>query len=473
MPTKEDAIELKIVKTTAQSIIGTAIVALLLGSGAVYAVSTRAYYSSNQLNAPSTESNTSSTTNSQTSAHSETEHGHAQDVTTHTSTSDDQGEDENEAQEETCTSSSTSTSAAASTSATTTTSTSTENEAEECDEPSHQVQQEHEVKFTLVPASGDAQGKGEANIQIKGTTLRVDIEIEHAMARTTYSVVLVSVLSSTTTSSSSTAFSTSTASTTSTATSGCGTSIGTFVTSDHGNGHAELETTLQLGSYQIGILICSKGPPSTPLLVSDPATSPATITQTTAESENANQHGENVQAANANQQEEDDIKSATDSKEIPAVVQVSGSSASVTQVDPTFTVSVGKTNGNGVIVSISGENVTGPRVLLVNLTGASYTTDSLKSLMVTYDGNVISQASSLSQVLNSSPSDPARFIVLVTSSSVQLLVSIPHFSSHVIQIISGVAGAGSLLAINAPILVGAILVGTMLVGVLYAKRRRV
>ncbi len=180
-----------------------------------------------------------------------------------------------------------------------------------------------------------------------------------------------------------------------------------------------------------------------------------------------------MQAANANQQEEDDIKSATDSKEIPAVVQVSGSSASVTQVDPTFTVSVGKTHGNGVIVSISGENVTGPRVLLVNLTGASYTTDSLKSLMVTYDGNVISQASSLSQVLNSSPSDPARFIVLVTSSSVQLLVSIPHFSSHVIQIISGVAGAGSLLAINAPILVGAILVGTMLVGVLYAKRRRV
>ncbi len=179
-----------------------------------------------------------------------------------------------------------------------------------------------------------------------------------------------------------------------------------------------------------------------------------------------------MQEHNANENDEKDIKGATDSGEIPAVVQVSDSSASVTRVDPKFSVSVGKTSDNGLIVSISGDNITGSRVLLVNLAGGSYTTDSLKALRVTYDGNTISQASSLSQILTATPSDPARFIVLVTSTGVQLLISIPHFSSHVIQILSGLASAGSFLAINAPILIGGLLVVTMLSAVLYAKRRR-
>ncbi len=426
---------MKIAKIETKATIATAIVLLLLGSGAVFAYSTRAQFSSNHFIAPQPLAGDSPTSTSTTSsAHGGNEHEHSS--TTQTSTSEAQGHQGNE-----------------------------NGQGED---------EEHELKFRIVPASSDATGSGEANIQIQGTSLKVDVEIEHAKASTTYSVVLVSLLvSATTSSSSTTTFTTTSTSTTSTVSGGCGPSIGTFVTNDEGNGQAKLETTLSPGNYQIGLVLCSEGAPLAPLLVSDPATTPATITQsTTSESETENQQGENVNEVKANENDEKDIKSATDNKEIPALVQVSGSSASVTQLDPKFSVSVGKTSNNGLIVSISANNVTGSRVLLFNLTAGSYTTDSLKSLVVTFDGNRISQASSLSQILSATPSDPARFIVLVTSAGVQLLVSIPHFSSHVIQILSGLASAGSFLAINAPILIGGILVVTMLSAVLYAKRRR-
>ncbi len=463
---------MKIAKMEAKATIATAIVMLLLGSGAVFAFSTRAQYSSNHFNAPQPlagDTTTSTTTTSST--HSE--HGQEHSETTHTSTSQ-HGEDEDPAQEEVCTTS-TSTSTATTTSTSTSTSTTTENkeneenEAGECGPAEHQVQEEHELKFRIVPATSDSTGQGEANIQIRGTTLRVDIEVEHAKASTTYLVVLVSLSGSTTTTSASTTTFSTTTTTTSTP-AGCSTHIGSFVTSEKGNGHAELETTLSAGNYLIGLVLCSD---SKALLVSDPATRSATITQSTAgQSETENQQGENVQEHTANENDEKDIKGASDGGQIPGVVQVSDSSASVTKVDPKFSISVGKTSNNGLIVSISADNVTGSRVLLVNLTGSSYTTDSLKTLRVTYDGKTISQASSLSQILRATPSDPARFIVLVTSAGVQLLVSIPHFSSHVIQIFSGLARAGSFLAINLPILIGGVLVVSMLFAALYAKRRR-
>jgi len=241
------------------------------------------------------------------------------------------------------------------------------------------------------------------------------------------------------------------------------------VTNDHGNGHAELETTLTPGTYLIGLALCSG---STVVFVSDPVTRSATVMASKNPSQpHENQQGENSEVKE-NENDKEDIKSATAKGDIPAVVQWTDSSPSVTQVDPKFSVSVGKTSNNGLIVSISADNVTGSRVLLINLSGTSYTTDQLKTLSVTYDGNPISQASSLSQILNAATTDPARFIILVTSNGVQLLVSIPHFSSHIIQIIPGLASVGSFLAVNAPILIGGILVVSLLSAVVYARRRR-
>jgi hypothetical protein len=125
------------------------------------------------------------------------------------------------------------------------------------------------------------------------------------------------------------------------------------------------------------------------------------------------------------------------------------------------------------MISISAQNVTGSRVLLVNLTGSQWSTSSLQSLKVMFDGSRISQAASLSQILNSSSTDPARYIIMLTSSGLQLLISIPHFSLHTIQLIPTVASTMDFTSLYGGILVGVLVVLAALSVAVYSKRVRV
>src|SRR2546426_2206432 len=106
-------------------------------------------------------------------------------------------------------------------------------------------------------------------------------------------------------------------------------------------------------------------------------------TQTT---ENEKEQTNAVNAKEEGKTDEDDINKAKDSKQIPAVVEVSGSGSTITQIDSKFSVSVSRPSDNSLSVSIAGANGTGPRVLLIDISKDAGGLSSLGSLKVTYDG---------------------------------------------------------------------------------------
>src|SRR2546426_9202065 len=191
-------------------------------------------------------------------------------------------------------------------------------------------------------------------------------------------------------------------------------------------------------------------------------------TQTT---ENEKEQTNAVNAKEEGKTDEDDINKAKDSKQIPAVVEVSGSGSTITQIDSKFSVSVSRPSDNSLSVSIAGANGTGPRVLLIDISKDAGGLSSLGSLKVTYDGEKISQASSLSQVLSGTSTSPPSFIVLLTSSGAHLLVFIPHFSSHLIELLAGFVPLGALTA-EAPLMLGGLAVFAAFSAVKYATRKK-
>jgi len=171
------------------------------------------------------------------------------------------------------------------------------------------------------------------------------------------------------------------------------------------------------------------------------------------------------------------ISQATQAGTIPATIVIANGQPSVSVLDQRFSVSIGQVSGSGYVVTISGNNVTGPRTLLINLTGASAFNFKSNSLNITLDGSPVSEASSLTQVLNPVAGDPARYAIVITSSGEQLLVSIPHFSIHTlafnpVPITQIQTAVQSILAVNAETLLIAAIVVTALFAAAYKGRKR-
>ncbi len=179
-----------------------------------------------------------------------------------------------------------------------------------------------------------------------------------------------------------------------------------------------------------------------------------------------------VTTMSAGSEVEAQIQDAVDNLTIPATVQITPLLKSTTVLDSRFSLSVGQQVGNGLVIAISGENVTGPRVLLINMSKTA-PLSLYPSLNVTLDGVPVVEASSALQVLNPTPSDPARYVLVATTNSIQLLVSIPHFSLHLIQVAGQIVhNIQSSLALDAPLLAGSIIVITLAFAGAYAARKR-
>jgi hypothetical protein len=175
--------------------------------------------------------------------------------------------------------------------------------------------------------------------------------------------------------------------------------------------------------------------------------------------------------------EESKITLATQTGSIPATVVVSSGQVIASVVDQRFSISIGTQSSSGYVVTISANNVTGPRTLLINLTGSSVVDFKTNSLNISLDGSPIAEASSLTQVLSPVAGDPARYAIVITSSGEQLLVSIPHFSIHTlafnaVPITQIVTVIRNLLAVNAEILVVSALIITGLFAAAYKGRKR-
>ncbi|MDV3278695.1 MAG: hypothetical protein LYZ69_09585 [Nitrososphaerales archaeon] len=305
--------------------------------------------------------------------------------------------------------------------------------------------QSGELQFHFVSAAAHQRGFGEVGVEVDGLILDIQAHVERLNASTQYTLALL--------------------------VNGTSHALGTMVTSEEGGGeiHAQFNAT-KPGTYLIGVSLLLGGVLA---LKSDPSSRTVVLAQSaTNTSESGNQQGEHVNTVQGNQEHEQQIKKAEENNSIPAVVQVTGLGATVAVLDSKFSVSVGKLAGNGLAIQITGTNVTGPRVLLVNLSNsASLTTNSLR---VTLDGNSITQAASLTQVLNPSPGDPARYIVISTSTGLQLLVSIPHFSTHTIEILPVLAQVVStLLSVDGSVFLLSLLAVSAVFASVYARRTKI
>jgi hypothetical protein len=255
-------------------------------------------------------------------------------------------------------------------------------------------------------------------------------------------------------------------------------SVANMTTNSDGEVEAEAEVNLVSGAYIVSLKLLDTSTLGSPtlVLVGSPATQRLSLMQTPGHyTETTTVSGEDhpVTTVQGGSPEEDDIRSAIQSRVIPAVVDVGESGSSVSVNDANFSVSVGRFEQDGYLVSISATNVTGPRVLLVNLTSTQSRNLFSSPVQVILDGATVSQATTITQVLGAQAADPARFVLISSGSALKLLISIPHFSYHTIEIIPILAKVGSALLIDFPVVILSITVVSLLVVVVNSRRTRV
>ena len=275
--------------------------------------------------------------------------------------------------------------------------------------------------------------------------------------------------------------------------------LGSMTTNRLGGAVLHASIRVSPGRYLLGIMVYDvsdvaefKAGDPVLVLVSDPNTQVAVIvppnavvsSSTSATKSNESQGTNTISSAatstvtktattiNAGTEVQSQIQDAVDNLTIPASIQVTPLSSSTTVLDSRFSLSVGQQVGNGLVIAISGENVTGPRVLLINMSRTAPLA-LYPALNVTLDGAPVTEASSATQVLNHVSTNPPMYVLVATSNSIQLLLSIPHFSLHLIQVAGVVVrNIAASLELDAPLLAGSILVITLVFVGAYAARKR-
>lgn len=138
----------------------------------------------------------------------------------------------------------------------------------------------------------------------------------------------------------------------------------------------------------------------------------------------------------ATEQDVSDITEAKTNQTIAAQVDIGAGNVSEKSIDSNVVVKVENTTTDAVNMTVSASSQSGPKVILINLNSTTIDVGNIKYLHIMYDGQPIVPASDVSQVLHPVSSDQPHFAILVTQSGAQILISIPHFSTHTITITS-------------------------------------
>jgi len=139
--------------------------------------------------------------------------------------------------------------------------------------------------------------------------------------------------------------------------------------------------------------------------------------------------------ATHNQTEQDvtDIHDAKSSETIAAEVHINNQNVTTESIDNNINVNAQNSN-DSVSITVSATNQTGPKIILVNLNSTTIDVANVKYLHVMYDGQKIMPAANVAELLHTTSSDQPHYAILITQSGAQILISIPHFSTHTITI---------------------------------------
>ena len=138
----------------------------------------------------------------------------------------------------------------------------------------------------------------------------------------------------------------------------------------------------------------------------------------------------------ATEQDVSDIAEAKTNETIAAQVDIGAGNVSEKPIDNNVVVKVENTTNDAVSMTVSASSQSGPKVILINLNSTTIDVGNIKYLHIMYDGQPISPAASIAEVLHPVASGQPHFAILVTQSGAQVLISIPHFSTHTITITS-------------------------------------
>ncbi len=136
----------------------------------------------------------------------------------------------------------------------------------------------------------------------------------------------------------------------------------------------------------------------------------------------------------ATEQDVSHIEDAKTNQTIAAEVQIGDGNINQKSIDNNVVVKTENTTNDAVNITVSATNQTGPKVILVNLNSTTIDVSSIKYLHVLYDGHPISPAANVDQILHANSTDESHYAILVTQNGAQILISIPHFSTHTITL---------------------------------------
>jgi uncharacterized low-complexity protein len=184
-------------------------------------------------------------------------------------------------------------------------------------------------------------------------------------------------------------------------------------------------------------------------------------------------NGDNVNVVDLSIGDQGQIGNAESDHTIAGEVQVNDdNSVTSTATDSSFTISSTEQSSGGLDVTVSGQNVAGPRSFIISLSHSMDPTT--HTFLVTLDGSRVTQASSVDQVLHPSAGSGSSYIVVRSTSGYQLLVSVPHFSTHQLTILPLALGPSQgFFSISEISLVLAIIAITTGFAVVFATRKRI
>jgi hypothetical protein len=143
-----------------------------------------------------------------------------------------------------------------------------------------------------------------------------------------------------------------------------------------------------------------------------------------------------TQSVLATPQEIQSINQAKANQTIAAEVNVGTNQSTTTSIDNNVSVQTINTTPNSLNVNVTAPSQTGPKVISFNLNATTINVANLKQLGVMYDGQLIQPASNMDAILHAKSTDNPSFAIVVTQGGVQVLVLIPHFSTHSITIMN-------------------------------------
>jgi predicted secreted protein with PEFG-CTERM motif len=135
-------------------------------------------------------------------------------------------------------------------------------------------------------------------------------------------------------------------------------------------------------------------------------------------------------------QDIENINQAKTNQTIAAEVNVGDNQSQTTSIDNNVSVQTTSNTPDSLNVNVSASSQTGPKVIAFNLNATTINVANLKNLGVVYDGKLIQPAPNMDAILHAKPTDSPSFAIVVTQSGVQVLVLVPHFSTHSITIIN-------------------------------------